>query len=80
MSTKRVKVRSLPPPVQKALMRTFKQCELMDLYNGDAVMYLDVIREKLRDTMRENRKMEAQFNRISELARLKTAAGKDRKP
>lgn len=74
MSTKRVKVKSLPPSVQKALMRAFKQCELMDLYNGDAVMYLDVIKEQLRDTMQANRKMEAQFDRIAELARLKTAS------
>ena len=72
-SERRVKVKSLPVPVQKALMKAFAETNLMDLYNGDAVMYLEVIREQLRDTLRTNKKMEAQFDRIGELARLKTA-------
>jgi hypothetical protein len=74
MSERRVKVKSLPVSVQKALMRAFKQTGLMDLYRGDVVSYLDVIREQLRDALRENRKMEEQFDRIAELARLKTSA------
>ena len=74
MAKRRMKLKDLPVPVQRALMAAFKEAGCMDLYQGDVVSYLDVIRERLRDTMKTNHKMEQQFDQIAELARLKTAA------
>ena len=70
---KRTKLKDLPIPVQKALMKAFSATGLMDLYRGDVLSYLDIIRGELTEAKATIGKMEAQFDRVGELARLKTA-------
>jgi hypothetical protein len=69
MASKRVMMSDLPASVRDAIKTAFQETGCMDLYNGDAVQYITVIGERIRDVT-------AECDRLTKLARQMVKRGR----